>query len=71
MSAGSGTLRPVVEVEETLYRYEDAKTSTYQVVTVVVHETVGWVISVGGTRANKSAVDDLATQVMSTVEFTR
>ena len=53
------------------YRYEDAKTSTYQVVTVVVHETVGWVFSVGGPRSNKSAVDDLATQVMSTVEFTR
>jgi len=53
------------------YRYDDPKTSTYQVVAVVIHETVGWVISVGGPKTNKPAVDDLATQVMSTIEFTR
>jgi outer membrane lipoprotein-sorting protein len=53
------------------YRYDDSKTSTYQVVSVVIHETVGWVFTVSGPKANKSAVDDIATQMMSTIEFTR
>jgi len=53
------------------YRHDDTFTSMYHVLTIALHETMGWVLDVSGPKTNKLAVDDLATQVMSTVEFTR
>ena len=58
---------------ETASRFADDDTSSgvYQAVFVTVHETLGYILSVGGPRTGKPAVDDLADQILSTIEFTR
>jgi hypothetical protein len=68
----SGTQSAVIGSEDALWMtLHRAKQKDYQVVAIVVHETLAYEIMVTGSPANTKAVDALAQQIFSTVEFTR
>jgi hypothetical protein len=58
---------------ESASRFTDdsTKSGVYQDVGVALHENLGYIVSIGGPRTSKPAVDSLADQILSTVEFTR
>ena len=50
---------------------DNTKAGMYLVEVIVIHETIGYVVATAGSRDDKPAVDTLADQIFSTVEFTR
>ena len=49
----------------------DAKTGVYAVMVTSIHETLGYMIMVGGPSTVTQALDNLTDQILSTVEYTR
>jgi hypothetical protein len=50
---------------------DSTQAGMYLTENVVLHETVGYIVAVGGSRTDKPAIDSLANQIFSTFEFTR
>ena len=50
---------------------EGTKSGDYGVMVVSIHETMGYIVYVAGPVAGKAAIESLADQILSTVEFTR